>query len=337
MKFYKITDEPIAIHGLNHINPEKNEYWRLTEDILEKMPQYEHLGRRTAGARVRFKTNSKQILIKYSTRTEFFYKNTGVIGSSGVDVYLGSGIKSKFVGYVCPETPGFKDNIIEGTIIKSDKLETVTINLPRNEHISYFEIGIDDDAEICSADEYTVKKPIIFYGSSITEGGCAGRVGGAYTSILCRWLDADYFNYGFSGKAKGEEVVAEYITKHKDMSLFVYDYDHNAPNPEHLQETHKKFLDIIRKANKTVPVIILTRPDTDANKEDSAKRRDIIYNTYKQYHDAGDKNIYFIDGEEFFGIIGRSECTVDGVHPTSLGFFRMAEKIYPLAKEVLHV
>ncbi len=337
MKFYKITDEPITIHGLNHINAEKNEYWRLTDDIIEKMPHYDHLGRRCVGGRIRFKTNSKQIFIKYSTRTEFPDKNISLIGTAGIDIYLGTGIKSTFAGYVCPSTTGYKDSIIEGTVNKSDKMELVTINLPRNEHISYFEIGIEDDAEIIRAENYSITKPIVFYGSSITEGGCAGRVGGAYTSIVARWLDADYYNYGFSGNAKGEEVFAQYITKHKDMSLFVYDYDHNAPNAEHLEKTHKKFLDIIRKANKTVPIIILTKPDVDKNLEDAKKRRDIIYNSYKAYHDAGDRNIYFIDGAEFFGTIGRSECTVDGTHPTSLGFLRMAEKIYPLAKEVLKV
>ncbi len=335
MKFYKITDEPISIHGLNHIDAQKNEYWRLTEDILEKLPHYEHLGRRCSGGRVRFKTDSKQILLRYSVRTEKIDKNLGLNGSCGMDVYLGVGCKSTYVGFVSPTEPGFANTIIEGTVNKSNEFENVTINLPRNEHLSFFEIGIEDDAEILKADDYTIELPIIFYGSSITEGGCAGRVGCAYTSVLCRWLDADYFNYGFSGNARGEEVFAEYIAKHTDISLFVYDYDHNSPTPEHLDQTHKKFLDIFRKVHKNVPVIILSRPDFDKNKEDSKIRRSIIFDTYKAYHDSGDKNVYFIDGEEFFGTIGRSECTVDGVHPTSLGFFRMAEKIYPLAKEIL--
>ncbi len=336
MRFYKITDYPLTIHGLNHINAEKNEYWRLTGDILEALPHYNHLGRRSVGGRVRFKTNSEQIFIKYCVCTEKIDRNIGLNGAVGIDVYECKGIKSRFIGQVCPTETEYKDTIIEGVIYRNKELENITINLPRNEQLSFFEIAIDDDSIIEVADEYSIKSPIIYYGSSITEGGCASRVGCSYSSMLSRWLDADYFNYGFSGNAKGEEVFAQYISKQEDISLFVYDYDHNAPTPEHLENTHKNFLDIVRASHKNLPIIILTRPDFDKDILDSKLRREIIYSTYCQYVENGDKNIYFIDGEEFFGEVGREECTVDNVHPTVLGFFRMAEKIYPLAKEILY-
>ena len=87
---------------------------------------------------------------------------------------------------------------------------------------------------------YVVEKPIVFYGSSITEGGCASRVTNAYPALLSKWLNADYINLGFSGSAKGEIPVAEFIAE-QSMSAFVYDYDHNAPNPEHLAATHEAF------------------------------------------------------------------------------------------------
>lgn len=222
--------------------------------------------------------------------------------------------------------------------VKSEKkpvMETVTVNLPRNEELSHLEIEVDDNARVEEAEPYTIQEPIIFYGSSITEGGCAPRPGTAYTSIVARWLDADYFNYGFSGRAKGEPVFAEFIASHPSISAFVYDYDHNAPTPEHLEMTHRKFFEIVRKAHPSIPVIILTRPDFDWNPEDSIKRRAVIYDTYQTAVKNGDRNVYFIDGQSFFGMFGREECTIDGCHPTSLGFMRMAERVYLLLKDIL--
>lgn len=79
----------------------------------------------------------------------------------------------------------------------------------------------------------------------------------------------------------------------------------------------------------------MTRPDFDRDPADSIERRNIIYRTYINARNAGDNNVYFIDGMQFFGNTGRSECTIDGCHPNALGFMRMAETIYPLASKLL--
>ena len=83
------------------------------------------------------------------------------------------------------------------------------------------------------APEYRIKKPVVYYGSSITQGGCASKPGSSYESILSRRFDCDYINLGFSGTAKGEDEIVDYI-KGLEMSVFVMDYDHNAPTTEHL-------------------------------------------------------------------------------------------------------
>lgn len=214
-------------------------------------------------------------------------------------------------------------------------METVTVNLPRNDHLLSMEIGIEDGAVMREAPEYDIPKPIVFYGSSITEGGCASRPGNAYTSIVSRWLDADHRNMGFSGRARGEAGFAEYLAGMRDMSLFVMDYDHNAPSPEHLQETHAPFFRIVREAQPELPIVILSRPDTDKFPEDSRRRRDIIRQTYQDAVESGDRKVWFMDGGAFFGPEGRGECTVDGTHPNALGFMRMAQELYPLLCEIL--
>ena len=335
MKTYSCYEEPLTLHGLHHVQPDQKEYWRLPLDVLEQLPQYEFLGRRTVGARVRFRTDASKIIIRFSLKTEEVDRCMALPASAGLDVYTGSGADSRFAGYVAPTDYGFKDTVIEGTIDKRPGMDTVTINLPRNEHLSHLEVAVEDDAKVEAAPPLAIPTPILYYGSSITEGGCADRPGAAYTSIVSRWLDADYFNYGFSGSARGENAFAEFIAAHPAMSAFVYDYDHNAPSPEHLEQTHQPFFDIVRKAHPSVPILLLTRPDVDRNPDDSNRRRAIVNETYLNAMRGGDRNVYFIDGQSFFGAWGREECTTDGCHPNSLGFMRMAERIYPVLKQII--
>jgi lysophospholipase L1-like esterase len=330
-----MNDDPIRIHGLNHVNPASCEYWRLTPEIVERMPHYDGLGKRTGGARVRFCTDSAVVHIRYRTLSEKVDRSMGLPASAGVDVYLGAGLQSRYAGLVAPADYGYKDTLIEGEINKSAAMELVTINLPRNEGLTFLEIGVADDAAVKPAPNYRIKKPIVFYGSSITEGGSAPRPGTSYVSAVSRWLDTDYYNYGFSGAAKGEPAFAEYIASHQNMSAFVMDYDHNAPSAEHLRETHAPFFDVIRKAHPALPVLMMTKPDFDNDPDNNAERRAVVMNTYMRAVNGGDRNVYFLDGEQFFGFFGREECTADRIHPNALGFMRMAEHVYPTLKKML--
>lgn len=335
MKTFNCTDKPIRIYGLSVINPQEGRFWRLNTDIMEKMPHYAETGKRCMGGRVRFITNSANITIRMALKTLQVDRAMCLPGSSGADIYYGVGEKSRYAGYIAPTDYEDSSRVVECKLTREARHEMVTINLPRNDQLASLEIGIDDDADMLPPVEYSISKPIIYYGSSITEGGCAPRPGASYTSVLSRWLDADHFNYGFSGKALGEPEFAAYIAAHKDISLFVYDYDHNAPNPEHLMKTHEPFFKIIREAHRDLPIIMMSRPDYDRNEEDSIKRREVIYHTFINARSAGDENVYFVDGQQFFGLTGRDECTIDGCHPTSLGFMRMAETLYPLARRLL--
>ena len=119
------------------------------------------------------------------------------------------------------------------------------------------------------------------------------------------------------------------------MSAFVYDYDHNAPNTEHLQNTHEAFFRIIRDAQPDLPVIIVPKPDCDNDAADAEKRKAIIQKTFENSVNNGDKNVYFVDGKKLFSRSDRDACTVDRSHPNDLGFYRMAKAIHPVLKQAL--
>jgi hypothetical protein len=153
--------------------------------------------------------------------------------------------------------------------------------------------------------------------------------------LLCRNCDCNYVNLGFSGNGKGEPAMAEHIAS-LDMSVFVMDYDHNAPTPEHLQATHEPFYRIIREKHPTLPILMVTRPKLHLNADDR-RRWEIIHNTYETAVKAGDKNVYFVDGSAFFREFAGEGATVDNCHPNDLGFWAMARYMEPILRQALEM
>lgn len=98
--------------------------------------------------------------------------------------------------------------------------------------------------------------------------------------------------------------------------------------------THETFFKRIREKQPDLPTVMMTRPAIVYGKNEK-KRREIVLNTYRNALASGDKNVYFIDGEAFFGTKDRHLCTADGTHPNDLGFYRMAEVIEPVIKKIL--
>lgn len=169
--------------------------------------------------------------------------------------------------------------------------------------------------------------PVVYYGSSITQGACASRPGLAYQAIISRRLDLDFINLGFSGNARAEDTMVEYMAS-LEMSAFVSDYDHNAPTVDHLRATHLRMYRKIRESHPNIPYIMLSRPDFASHSEaDSERRRRVIEDTFRAAREAGDKRVWYIDGEGIYRGFELDACTVDNDHPTDLGFMKMADAI----------
>ena len=211
-------------------------------------------------------------------------------------------------------------------------MHDITIHFPLYAGVKEFLVGVDGAATVEAATPYRLEKPVVYYGSSITQGGCASRPGNSYQAMISRNLNLDYVNLGFSGSAKGEETMAQYIST-LDMSVFVYDYDYNAPTPQHLRQTHQKMFQIIRDRNPQLPILILSRPRYRLV-EHEKERLSIIRKTYEDAIASGDQNVYFIEGPTLMHY-AQDGGTVDAVHPNDLGFFSMAKMITKTLKPIL--
>ena len=331
--FLNVKDDPFRVYGLYNYKHEKV-FKRMPDEIVGNINEgVKELNYGTAGGRVRFSTDSKYVAIKCTLPSVEIMPHMPLSGSAGFDIYIDEGGKSTYYKTFMPPVE-IKDGYESVVHFESRKMRSLTINFPLYTKVDSLFIGLQEDASVGRGEEYLYKKPVVYYGSSITQGGCASRPGNAYESIISRWLNCDHINLGFSGSARGEPAIAEYIAK-LNMNVFVFDYDHNAPDVTHLDKTHKNFYNILRAHNAYLPIICLSKPDFEADVEGNTTRRNVIYETYRSAVNSGDKNIYFIDGETLFGDIGRDSCTVDGCHPNDLGFMRMAEAIYPVLKKLV--
>ena len=331
MKEFTYKDYPIKIFGIPNFEQRK-ELTRLPDDVIKAVPSLEFLGRRPMGARAGFKTNSKKFTVKFELETLSPDIGMAIYSCQSASVFAGERKNSRFLGLCNPYN--YESKVFEKTFKKSEEMEEITIFLPRNEIIKTFSVFIEDEAEILPPTPYKYSTPILFYGSSITEGGIATNVANGYNAIISRHLDADYYNLGFSGNAKGELDIADFINE-LDISLFVYDYDHNAPTVEHLRNTHEPFFKRIREKKPNLPIVMMTRPYANYGTDEMA-RKEVIYTTYRNAVKSGDKNVYFIDGESYFKNDPDKElCFIDTIHPNDLGFFKMAQVIEPIIKQIL--
>lgn len=326
IKFFDVRKPPFELYGF--YDPLGQPYFRrLPEDVAEATsPGVAKLCREAAGGRVRFTTDSSYIAIKVEMGPYARSAHTTLCNGAGFDLYEDTETDSRFIK---PFLPPYNFDRDYEQIIKLQggrKKRSFTINFPVHGLVKRLYIGLQEDSVLEAGKKYRDAAPIVFYGSSIVHGTAASRPGLTYEGIVSRRLNMDYVNLGFSGQAKGEAVLVEYMAG-LNMSLFVCDYDHNAPTVEFLRDTHRRVYDIFRAKQPETPYIMISRPNIATNPVDFAERRDVVIDTYRYARSLGDRNVYYIDGESFFLGKYENECTMDSVHPNDLGFTLMADGI----------
>lgn len=337
ISWFDPREGPFDLSGFEWISEEQvyrrlpvNPEWEIRDAV-------DQLANHTAGGQIRFRSDCQKILIKVELREKSGMYHMPATGQSGFDLYVREGGEQRYF-----RTTRFRADSIsyQAELFTSEnkKMRTFTLNFPLYNGVNSVWIGVDQGSIIEAPPAFEQAGKIVVYGTSITQGGCVGRPGMAYTNILSRKLDMQFVNLGFSGNGKGEAALAHLITQIPEKRIIILDYEANAKTS--MKETLGPFVDILRKKHPDIPILIMSRIryaydiEGSTNYEEWMQLRDFQKVLVDERRNAGDKNIHFLDGSTILGE-DYDECTVDGVHPNDLGSMLIADALQAVIAKIL--
>ncbi|WP_277586462.1 SGNH/GDSL hydrolase family protein [Psychrobacillus antarcticus] len=335
IRWYDPKDKPFRISGFAWFGKEER-YRRLPAQSVYDIPvSVDELATNTSGGQISFRTNASKLELKVKLTDAVSLGNMAASGQCGFDVYVGEPGQQM---YYATAFPSLLEHSYEKTIWEfnsssqhsTEQLREVTLNFPLYQGVEEVLIGTNPEAIIEQPTPYLSDKRVIFYGTSITQGACASRPGMSYTNILSRRFNLEFINLGFSGSGRGENGVALTIREIERPACFVLDYEANVSYKEY-QDTLIPFIETYREYHPLVPIIIISRIPFVRDKalgeyEDYQNRREYSKITVEKLKQQGDENVSFIDGSTLLGELWH-ECTVDGIHPSDLGFMEMVNRM----------
>lgn len=313
----------IELDGLPWHLENHGDLYRLPERLMATYPKRVwDLAKDLSGARLRFRTNSTALGIRVEYDRAPDMKNMQSFGQSGVDLYVGD----TYFGTAVADKEARPGKVYEHVYFNFSKRprteREVTLYLPLYIGIKVLSIGVDADAVISQPPRFALSKPVVFYGTSITQGCCASRPGVSFEAKVGRRLNLDYVDLGFAGAGNYEPALAHAVAS-IDASCFVLDGS-NLPTWQDLNERLGPFIKVIREAHPQTPILVtspiyypreLTVPRARvANRG----KRDVSRNVVADLIAHGDHHIQLVEGTDLLGP-AQGDGSTDGVHPNDLG------------------
>lgn len=311
--------------------------WTETKAPFDRLPEKAEgvvrkpvwdLSRHSAGLCVRFVTDARTIQGRWTlTSDRIEMVHMPATGVSGLDLYVKADDgRWRWLGIGRPTGKTTTATLVNGL---PDGTREYLLYFPLYNGVSSVEIGVPEGCTITKAptrpDEN--RKAVVVYGTSITQGGCASRPGMVHTGILGRRFDRPFINLGFSGNGKMEPEMADLLAE-LDPAVYVLDCLPNM-NAQLVTERVEPFVRRLRKSHPDTP-IVLAEDRTYANAfllpsqhRTNTANRAALRAAYDRLIADGVTGLHYLPGEPQIGPDG--EATVDGSHPTDLGFYRMAQ------------
>jgi len=320
--------------------------WTDTEEPFDRLParakgrvrpEVWTLAKHSAGACVRFVTDAPRISVRWALKNpSLSLPHMASTGASGVDLYARTGGAWRWLAVGMPDGEHNAREVARDLAVGDRE---ILLYLPLYNGVSSVEIGIPGGSRVGPGPErpHGARRPLAVYGTSIVQGGCASRPGMAYPAILGRRFDMPVVNLGFSGNGRMETEMAELISE-IDAAAFVLDCLPNLEGPQVAERT-EPFVRILRAARPRVPIVLVENiAYTNGQFVEPRRRRQescdaALRAAYGRLLAAGDADILLVPGASLLG--GDGEATVDGTHPTDLGFLRMANAMTPFLQRVL--
>ena len=334
--------------------------WNDTLSFFDRLPKKAkdsvplpvwNLSRQSAGLSVRFETNATEIWVKYELLSpQLALPHMPATGVSGIDLY-GKNASGALQWLACTKPTAQSGEIKLVSGLSASKMPFAAY-LPLYNGIKQLSIGVPNYQKTGdqnpSGPNRTDRKiefvgiaprsapPVVFYGTSITQGACASRPGMAHTSILGRNLQLPTINLGFSGNGKMELAVAELLAE-IDASAYVIDCLPNM-NAQLVSERTVPFVTKLRELRPDTPIIMVedrtygyswAKAGTRAKQEAT---RTALSNSMDELAGLDGPKIELIRGVDILG----PDSTTDGSHPSDLGFVEYAKEFEPKIRAVLN-
>ena len=324
IKYY--GEESFLLEGtFIHDSLKENRYDRLPASYKEivREPVWD-LSKHSSGLSIRFLSNSSVITAKWEVLNNFSMDHMPDTGIKGVDLYFKDNDEWQYINTGVPVGFNNEYKLVENM---ENELREYKLFLPLYDGIKNIEIGVDSLSYV-KKPMSNEKKPIVFYGTSITQGACASRPGMAHTNIISRQLDRDVINFGFSGNGRMEESIANLISDSNPI-FYVIECMPNMYPPDLVSNNTIPLIDTIRAKDFDTPIILVdlfTSPITALDKNairGTSEMNNALKSQYDKMINSGYNNIIYLETQSALG--NDFEGTVDAVHFTDLGFIRYSD------------
>jgi hypothetical protein len=342
------TVEGFSWHDIRNLDVE-GKGWTDTKNFYDRLPARAetivrepvwNLSQDSAGICLRFVTDANEIRARWELRSKgLAMPHMPATGVSGLDLYV-KDADGKWKWLAVGRPTQFPVNSV--TLVKDipEGTREYFLYLPLYNGVLSVEVGVPDSSEFRKAAPYPKDhKPIVFYGTSITQGGCASRTGMVHTAILGRQFGYPVINLGFSGNGRMEPEMADLFAE-LDPSVYVLDCLPNM-NGQMVAERVAPFIAKLREVHPDTPILLVEdRTYSDAFFVQSRRQRNLenrqeLQKIYSRLKSGGVKQLYYLPGDRLLEDERDNLATVDGSHPTDLGFMRQAGAFYEVLKPIL--
>lgn len=339
LTWHTVNAAPFTVDGLPWFSENGGAFYRLPKRARGGLREnLWELATMPSGGRVRFKTDSPVVRVRAQhSRPELAMPHMCAVGVSGLDLYEGSPRKMKFWN---SSRPGHATEPYIVTLVSDlpKKLREFTIYFPTYNNLVRFEIGLVPAARLAAPAPYRLKRPVVVYGTSVTQGGCSSRVGTGWVPTVGRELGINVVNLGFSGNGQCDPELVPLLAE-LDMACLVVDPVGNM-GPKRMPTAYAPFVAAIRTRQPKLPLLLMTffRKAGEHYLGDQGwdQANAVVFETYRQMRRQGDQNVYLFDARKIIGL-EQDHPSVDGVHLTDLGFRQMADGVMPVLKRILHL
>ncbi|MCC7086669.1 MAG: SGNH/GDSL hydrolase family protein [Pirellulales bacterium] len=322
--------------------------WRETKSLFSRLPAKAenvvraavwNLSQQSAGICARFVTDSTEIHASWTLTLDNPQLPTmAASGVSGLDLYARDN-QGPWLWAGCAAPTKFPVN--EAVLLKdapAGKREYL-LYLPLYNGVTSLQIGIKSESRLLRPTARgRDNKPIVCYGTSITQGACASRPGLCYPAILGRQFDRPVINLGFSGEGEMEAEMAALLGE-IDAAAYLIDCLPNMDRQQ-IEERVAPFVTRLRRSRPQTPIVLVEDRLFAENslrtwlKDQNASLNPTLRAAYEKLRSSGIERVYYVrGGTRLMGNDG--DATGDGSHPNDIGFMRESKVFEEILRPLL--